>query len=183
MAWESKGEEGRETVWSYVLQLNCDQQETLHRIYGLKISPFRGEWKTMDGLTFVNLRNCENVLNNLSLAVLKEMLGMGPWQYCIVRSYNREFESFLILALHYLPRNKICMYPSDETLLGSFLYLPWRDIGRRICSQPSISVDTYMDYLTWRAREGASEWTATPLYIIFLGFIFVIYSEIKRKDK
>ena len=157
MAWESKGEEVRETLRRYVLQLDCDQQETLRRIYGLKISPFRGEWKTKDGITFVNLRNRENVLDNLSLAVLKEMLGMGPRQYCIVRSYNREFESFLIIALHYLPRNKICMYPSDETLLGSFLYLPWRDIGRRICSQPSISVDTYMDYLTWRAREGASE--------------------------
>ena len=107
-----------------MLQLDCDQQETLRKIYGLKISPSTGEWKTMDGLTFVNLRNHENVLNNLSLVVLKEMLGMGPRQYCIVRSYNREFESFLILALHYLPRNKICMYPRNETLLGSFLYLP-----------------------------------------------------------
>ena len=72
MAWESKGEEVQETLWSYMLQLDCDQQEeTLCRIYGLKISPFRGEWKTMNGLTFVNLRNRENVLNNVSLVVLK----------------------------------------------------------------------------------------------------------------
>ena len=126
MAKESKGEEVHETLQSYVLQLDCDQQDTLCRTYDLKMSPFWGEWKTMNGLTFVNMGNRENVLNNLSLVLLKEMLGMGPRLYCIVRSYNREFESFLILALHYLPRDKICMYPRNETLLGSFLYSPWR---------------------------------------------------------
>ena len=63
---------------SYVLQIDCDQQNTLCKIYVLKMSPFRKEWKTLNGLTFVSLRNQENVINNLSLAVLKEFLGMGP---------------------------------------------------------------------------------------------------------
>ena len=117
----------------------------------------------MNGLTFVNLRNRENVLNNLSLAVLKEMLGMGLRQYCIVRSYNREFKSFLILALHYLPRDKICMYPRHETLLGSFLYSPWRELGRKICSRPSIYEDAYIEYLTWRVRESASDYAIPSL--------------------
>ena len=111
----------------------------------------------MNGLTFVNLRNRENVLDNLSLAVLKEMLGMGPKQYGIERSYNQEFESFLILALHYLPRDKIFMYPQHRTLLGSFLYLPWRELGRRICSRPTILEDAYIEYLTLRVRESASD--------------------------
>ena len=39
-----------------------------------------------------------------------------------------------MLVLHYLPKDKFCMYPEDETLLGPFLHAPWDDIGKSICS-------------------------------------------------
>ena len=88
----------------------------------------------------------------LGLVMLKEAIGLGPQRYCIIRSYNLDFENLLMLTLHYLPKIKFCMYPEDETLGGPFLYKPWDILGRRISSRPSISIDCYLSYLVHRAR-------------------------------
>ena len=84
--------------------------------------------------------------------MLKEAIGLGPQHYCIIQSYNLDFENLLMLTLLYLPRGKFCMYPEDETLGGPFLYTPWDILGRRICAQPSISIDCYLAYLAHKAR-------------------------------
>ena len=44
------------------------------------------------------------------------------------------------------------MYPEDESLGGPFLYAPWDILGQRICTQPTISIDSYLAYLEHRAR-------------------------------
>ena len=119
------------------------------------MAPFLGEWTTLGQITFVILRNRDHVLDNLSLAVLKESIGLGPQFYCVIRSYNPDFESFLMLSLYYLPREKFCMYPEDEILRGSFLYTPWNSIGHRLCTCPTISLEDYLDYLAYRARIDA----------------------------
>ena len=64
-----------------------------------------------------------NVLENLSLATLKEMMGLGPCLYCVLCSCKLDFESFLILALHYLPKDKLCIYPRKMFLEGFFCTL------------------------------------------------------------
>ena len=103
-------------------------------------------------VTFVTQGNRMNVLDNLILVVLKEMVGLGPQFYCIICSCNFDFGLFLMLTLHYLPKEKFSMYPEEETLRGPFLYTPWDTIGRMICGRPSISIDCYLAYLADRAR-------------------------------
>ena len=78
----------------------------------------------MNQVIFVNLRNKDNDLSNLKLAMLKEIVGLGPQLYCIIRSYNLDFESLLMLVLHYLPIDKFCIYSKNESLRGPFLYEP-----------------------------------------------------------
>ena len=91
--------------------------------------------------------------SNLSLATLKEAVGLGPQRYCVICSYNFDFETLLMLTLHYLPREKFCMYSNDESLGGPFLYTPWDVLGQRICTQQTISIDSYLAYLAHRARR------------------------------
>ena len=86
----------------------------------------------MNQVIFVNFRNRENVLSDLKLAMLKEIVGLGPQYYCVICSYNLDFESFLMLIMHYLPKDKFCIYPKDESLRGPFLYEPWKILGQRI---------------------------------------------------
>ena len=124
-------------------------------IYDKAVNPFSREWTKLDGITFVNLQNRENVWDNLGLTMLKEAIGLGPYVYCIIQSYNLDFENLLMLTLLYLPKENFCMYPKEETLEGPFLHSPWDTLGRRICARPSISIDCYLSYLAHKVREVA----------------------------
>ena len=88
MAWTTPGEEIRTTLLNYTARLLPEKKAELKNIYGKAINPFQGEWMTMNQVIFVNLRNRENVLSNLKLAMLKEIVGLGPLYYCVIRSYN-----------------------------------------------------------------------------------------------
>ena len=90
---------------------------------------------------------------NLGLAMFKGAIGLGPYHYCIIQSYNLDFKKLLMLTLLYLPRDKLCMYPEDETLEGPFLHSPRNILGKRICTRPSISIDLYLAYLAYKVRE------------------------------
>ena len=92
-------------------------------------------------------------MSKLKLAMLKETIGLGPQYYCVIHSYNLDFESLLMLILHYLPKDKFCIYPEDESLRGPFLYEPWKILGQRICNQPTISLERYLAYLEHHARS------------------------------
>ena len=107
----------------------------------------------MNQVIFVNLRNKENVLSNLQLAMLKEIVGLGPQYYCVIRTHNLDFESFFMLILCYLPKDKFCIYPEDESLRGPFLYEPWKILGQRICNRPTISLERYLAYLEHEAES------------------------------
>ena len=107
----------------------------------------------MNQVIFVNLKNKENVLNNLKLAMLKEIVGLGPQLYCIIWSYNIDYESLLMLVLHYLPKDKFCIYLENESLRGPFLYEPWKILGQRIYNWTIIFVERYLAYLEHQARS------------------------------
>ena len=124
MAWTSQGEEICAALLDYTIHLSPKKKAELKSIYGKAINPLQGEWTTMNQVIFVNLRNRENVLSNLKLAMLKETVGLGPQYYYVIRSYNLDFESILMLILHYLPKDKFCIYPEDESFRGPFLYAP-----------------------------------------------------------
>ena len=107
----------------------------------------------MNRVIFVNLRNRENVLSSLKLAMLKELVGLGPQNYCVFKSYNFDFESLFMLVLHYLPKEKFCIYLENESLRGPFLYEPWKILGQRIYNRPTISLERYLAYLEYQARS------------------------------
>ena len=67
--------------------------------YNKAVNPFSGEWTNLEGITFVNLWNRENVFDNLGLAMFKEAIGLGPYRYCIIQSYSLDFENLLMLIL------------------------------------------------------------------------------------
>ena len=144
MAWTSEGEEIRAALLDYTVHLSPKKKTKLKSIYGKAINPFQGEWTAMNEVIFVNLRNRENVLSNLKLAMLKEIVGIGPQYYCVIHSYSLNFESLLMLLLYYLPKNKFCIYPEDESLRGPFLYEPWKILGQRIYNQHTISLEIYL---------------------------------------
>ena len=78
MSWTSQGEEVLATLTHYVAQLSPRKKTELRHIYDKTIDPFLEEWTNLNEVTFVNLRNKENVWSNLSLATLKEAIGLGP---------------------------------------------------------------------------------------------------------
>ena len=78
MAWTTLGEEIRTTLLNYTAHLLPERKKDLKNIYGKAINPFQGEWTTMNQVIFVNLRNRENVLSKLKVAMLKEIFGLGP---------------------------------------------------------------------------------------------------------
>ena len=156
MAWTSQGDEVRETLSRYVTRLDLQKKAKLGHIYDKAVNPFSGEWTNLNGITFVNLWNRENVFDNLGLAMFKEAIGLGPSRYCTIRSYNLDFENLLMLILLYLPGDKFCIYPEEETLEGPFLHSPWDILGRRICTRPSIPIELYLAYLEYKVRQVAS---------------------------
>ena len=78
MDWKTPGEEICTTLLNYTAHLLLEKKAELKNIYGKAINPFQGEWTTMNQVIFVNLRNRENVLSNLKLAIVKELVGLGP---------------------------------------------------------------------------------------------------------
>ena len=78
MAWASQGEDVLATLTCYIAQLNPRKKTELRHIYDKAIGPFLGEWTNLNKVTFVNLRNRENIWSNLSLAMLKEAIRLGP---------------------------------------------------------------------------------------------------------
>ena len=151
MAWTTPREEICTTLLDYTACLLLEKKA--ENIYDKVINPSRGEWTIMNQVIFVNLRNRENVLSNLKLAMLKEFVGLGPQYYYVIKSYNLDFESLLMLVLHYLPKEKFCIYPENESLRGPFLYEPWKFLGQRICNRPTISLERYLAYLEYQARS------------------------------
>ena len=101
MAWTLQGEEVWEALSQYVTRLDAQKKAELGHIYGRAVNPFSGEWTNLDGVTFVNLRNRENVWDNLGLAMFKEAIGLGTYHYCIIQSYYLDFENLLMLTLLY----------------------------------------------------------------------------------
>ena len=84
MVGASQGEEVHVVLKDYVAWLRIQEMANLSSIYDKKMAPFLGEGKTIDDITYVILRNHLNVLENLSLATLKEMIGLGSWLYCVI---------------------------------------------------------------------------------------------------
>ena len=65
---------------------------------------------------------------------MKEMLGLGPLNYCIVDSGLPKFDKRVILLLYYLP-HKLCFYPEKANIGPTFSRSPSKEIGKAISDQ------------------------------------------------
>ena len=78
----------------------------------------------------------EHLEKNLKLAIMTEMMGLGPKSYCVMDTHLPDFEICLLRVLKNLPSHKVCLYPPRTSLGGPFLLPPWDTIGRLICARP-----------------------------------------------
>ena len=95
-------------------------------------------------MTCIQLYGQHWLLQNLRVAMLREVAGIGPQRYCIVFNQAPSFYSKLKMILAYLPIDKMFLYPAQESLGGPFLQEPLLSRGQLLCSQPSISREEYM---------------------------------------
>ena len=72
----SQGEEVLAALTHYIAHFNPRKKAELRHTNDKAIDPFLGGWTNLNKFTFVNLRNRENVWSNLSLAMLKEAIGL-----------------------------------------------------------------------------------------------------------
>lgn len=143
MAWLSNEEQAMFFVRQHLEGSSYASRLDYYRLLREKIFPRRGwvweheNWDSYRGVTAATVFGNNHLLKNLSLAILGEMLGLGPEKYCIIDSDIPDFESRLLLVLRYLPLQKICLYPPRTTLGGPFSQPPWRAIGETLCACPS----------------------------------------------
>ena len=90
------------------------------------------QWTTLGGVTYVTMWDPEHLIRNIKFFMIAEMLGIGPYRYCILTNVMPYFEERLALLISYLPRWKMHFYPSLYVLRGPFLRQPWRTWGQII---------------------------------------------------
>ena len=89
-------------------------------------------------------RSCQrSIVDNLSVAILREAIGIAPERYCIFFHQGPEFYSKLKRLMSSLPQEKMFLYPAIARLEGPFLHEPWLSQGRAIRAHPSL---TYAEY-------------------------------------
>ena len=86
-----------------------------------------------------------DIAKNLKFAILKEAIGLGPSQYCIIHHPGRKFSKWLKTIMFFLPPEKMFLYLANSTLGGRFLQEPWLSWGCDLASKPSITFTEYLD--------------------------------------
>ena len=131
-----------DVVWRHMEGMSSPRKDTLIKHYSNVF--FRHEqkkgwnnirWTTRGGGTFVTMWDEEHLYNNLLLAMIKEMMGVGPAKNCIVNNVMPNFENKLLLLIHFLPHKKMCFFPPREFLSGPFNHAPWLEIGEAILNR------------------------------------------------
>ena len=130
-------------VCQHMGAMNHEKKEVLIKHYSKVFSFYQEEqegwnddqWITCSGITLITMWNEEHIYNNLRLAMIKEMMGMGPKKYCIVNNWMLDIESKLLLLVHFLPHEKFSVHPPMEVLRGPFLCSLWQEIGEAIRSR------------------------------------------------
>ena len=155
MAWESREEEVMSVMGNHMAVMDDKNRVRMCKIFTDVFFPNRLEswghtkWITHWGVTFITMWSKEHLMRNISYAMMKEHLGVGPHQYCILSNMMPHFESRVLMLLRYLPRHKLVFYPRMYYLDGPFQRAPWRREGRRIMRRKikfrhTIAVSLYM---------------------------------------
>ena len=84
-----------------------------------------------------------SLIDNLPIAMLMEVVGVGPQRYCIFFEDTPTFYSMFKLILYSLPQEKMFLYPAGTMLGGPFLHEPWLSRAQALQAQPSITREEY----------------------------------------
>ncbi len=143
MAWTSLEDEACTILRTHLLNQSQEWKEAFYAGLVRTVHPHarwtweQNNWDTHLGITAVTTYGDEHLESNLKLALIGEMLGLGPQEYCVIDTGLPDFEDRLYRILKHLPARKICLYPPRTHLGGPFTQLPWNTIGRLICARPS----------------------------------------------
>ena len=105
MAWASTEEQAMYVVRQHMEVASLETKKTLIDLYTQLFFPQPDSswsqvmWSNRCGVTFVTIWGEEHLRNNLRLALIKEMLGLGPMKYCIVNNMMPNFESKVLLLI------------------------------------------------------------------------------------
>ena len=83
------------------------------------------QWITHNDITYVTTWGEDHLQNNLKVALMKEMLGLGPCHYCILDNGLPELDTRILLLLYHLPPSKLCIYSKDGKMRNVSLGSPW----------------------------------------------------------
>ncbi len=143
MAWISLEEEACTILRTHLQSRSQDWKEAYYAELVKTVHPHsrwtwdQDNWSTYLGVTAVTTYGDEHLESNLKLAMISEMIGLGPREYCVIDTGLPDFEDRLYRILRKLPSGKICLYPPRTHLGGPFTQPPWDTIGRLICARPS----------------------------------------------
>ncbi len=106
---------------------------------------FVGPWRTnpRGDITCVDLVGSPYLLGSFRIAMLKEIIGIGPQRYCIYFNPGADFYRKLKLIMTYLPQEKMFLFPGETRLGGPFLQEPWLARGQALLSRPSLSLGDF----------------------------------------
>ena len=106
----------------------------------------RGPWRLSPSGDMISIQLFGEyyLLNNIRVAMLKEVVGLGPQRYCVFFHSAPNFYNKLKLIMFSLPQENMFLYPATARLEGPFLQEPWVSRGRALCSpRPSLTFDEY----------------------------------------
>ena len=104
MTWESTKEQVMQVIKQHMTGMSLSKKETLVKYYAKAFFNLREQegysyvrWITSHGVILVTMWDEEHLLNNLRLAMVKEIMEVGPTKYCIINNLMPNFESKLLL--------------------------------------------------------------------------------------
>ena len=105
----------------------------------------RGPWRSSPSGDMISIQLFGEyyLLHNIRVAMLKEVVGLGPQRYCVFFDRAPNFYSKLKLIMSFLLQEKMFLYPATARLEGPFLQEPWLSRGRALCSRSSLTFDEY----------------------------------------
>ena len=114
-----------------------------------------GPWRTnpSNDITCIEFMETPYLLGSLRIAMLKEIIGIGPQRYCIYATPGPDFYRKLKLIMTYLPSEKMFLFPEDAVLTGPFLREPWLSRGRTLRARPTLTHkefrENFVDPFRW----------------------------------
>ena len=92
------------------------------------------------------------LMNNIKLALLKEIMGLGPKRYCLIRNRTPRFYTHVGLVLQYLPRHKMFIFLRNKNRRSIFGREPWLTWWNTICKRPSLTLaEFWTNFITQKS--------------------------------